>query len=362
MTITFPYMGTFTYTMNAILNEMGREDYIIPTEPSNKTKELGSQHAPEFICTPFKMLLGSLIETVEKGADEIVEPGFVGYCRFGLYFPVHKIILEDLGYDVTFISPDYDKPLDILKSIKELGNDLNYIQAIRALQVGWIKNRYIDYVDNALNSLRALEVTKGTTKKIAKEAYEIIIETRGMSNIRKLRKIIPKMFNDGVEINSDIKPLKVGLVGELYAVLEPAINLDIFKRLNELKVIAHTPITFSRWIDVGLKLNPFKRPHHKIARRKAKPYIRYRLGGETQESLGSAIMFKDEGWDGMIHLYPLTCMPEIITRSILPHISKKFNFPILSLVLDEHTGEAGLQSRLEAFIDLLDRKRKNVQK
>ena len=32
--------------------------------------------------------------------------------------------------------------------------------------------------------------------------------------------------------------------------------------------------------------------------------------------------------------------------------------PILSLVLDEHTGEAGLQTRLEAFVDLLDQKRK----
>ena len=69
-------------------------------------------------------------------------------------------------------------------------------------------------------------------------------------------------------------------------------------------------------------------------------------------------MFKEEGWDGVIHLYPFTCMPEIISRSILPQISKEYDMPVLSLVLDEHTGEAGLLTRLEAFVDLLERKRR----
>jgi len=59
----------------------------------------------------------------------------------------------------------------------------------------------------------------------------------------------------------------------------------------------------------------------------------------------------------MVHLYPFTCMPEIISRSILPQISKEYDMPVLSLVVDEQTGEAGFQTRLEAFIDLLYRKR-----
>ena len=50
-------------------------------------------------------------------------------------------------------------------------------------------------------------------------------------------------------------------------------------------------------------------------------------------------------------------MPEIISRSILPQVSREHDMPVLSLVLDEHTGEAGIQTRLEAFVDLLERKR-----
>ena len=103
-------------------------------------------------------------------------------------------------------------------------------------------------------------------------------------------------------------------------------------------------------------MNFFKKYHHQEAIKRAKPYLEHRLGGKAQESIGSAILYKEHGWDGMIHLYPFTCMPEIISRSILPQVSKEIDFPILSLVLDEHTGEAGLQTRLEAFVDMLKRR------
>ena len=358
MPVSFPHIGSFTYVMESIIKEMNRNDILLPSKPTNKTKLLGASHSPEFICTPFKMLLGSLIEVLDRGATELIEPGFVAFCRFGYYFPVHKLILEDLGFEFEFINMNYEKPIDILKAIKEYGNNLNYISAIRALQIGWVKNRFIDVVDKLLCRYRAIELTKGTTKHLADKMYRLIVETRGLKDIKRLGKNIPDIFAKEIEIDRSMNPLKVGLVGELYAVLEPAINLDVMRRLNELGVIVYSPISFTRWIDVGEKLNLFKKQHHKIAIKKAKPYVEFRLGGETQESIGSSIMFKEKNWDGVIHLYPLTCMPEIISRSILPQISKEYDIPIVSLVLDEHTGEAGLQTRLEAFVDLMQYKRR----
>jgi predicted nucleotide-binding protein (sugar kinase/HSP70/actin superfamily) len=50
-------------------------------------------------------------------------------------------------------------------------------------------------------------------------------------------------------------------------------------------------------------------------------------------------------------------MPEIVAQSILPRISRELSFPVLTLVFDEHTGKAGVLTRLEAFVDLLRRKR-----
>ena len=61
--------------------------------------------------------------------------------------------------------------------------------------------------------------------------------------------------------------------------------------------------------------------------------------------------------DGVIQLLPFTCMPEIVAQSITPAVSAAYQLPILTLVIDEHSAEAGMMTRLEAFVDLLQRKR-----
>ena len=357
MPLSFPYVGTFTYVFESIARGMKRDDIIVPDEPTYRTKQLGSQHSSEFVCTPFKMLLGSIIEVIEKGAYEIVATVFVDYCRLGYYSPLYKIILEDLGYDFDLINLDWFNKIEFFTSFKKLACNVNAVQAFQAFRVGWIKNRYIDQIDKTLYSYGAVEIEKGASYKVAHKLYRQVVETEGMKNVRMLPEIIRKTFDDEVEIDTEAKPLKVGVVGELYAVVEPAINLDIMRRLNDIGVITETPITFTRWIDLGQRMNPFKKWHYKACIKHAKPYVRYPLGGKTRESLGAVIEYKEKGWDGVIHLYPFTCMPEIISRSILPQVSREHDMPVLSLVLDEHTGEAGIQTRLEAFVDLLERKR-----
>ena len=59
---------------------------------------------------------------------------------------------------------------------------------------------------------------------------------------------------------------------------------------------------------------------------------------------------------------PFTCMPELVASTIVHRISNERNFPVLSLNFDEHVSEANLITRLEAFVDLLERKNKNTEK
>jgi len=55
-------------------------------------------------------------------------------------------------------------------------------------------------------------------------------------------------------------------------------------------------------------------------------------------------------------------MPENICRTILPRIEKEFDIPVLNLCLDEHASPTGMATRLEAFSDLLNaRRRKNAK-
>ncbi len=84
------------------------------------------------------------------------------------------------------------------------------------------------------------------------------------------------------------------------------------------------------------------------------------IGGHAVECIGEAVTASAVGFDGAIQILPMGCMPEIVSKSILPTISKEMNFPVMSLVVDDMTGEAGYVTRIEAFLDLLERRRQNV--
>ena len=66
------------------------------------------------------------------------------------------------------------------------------------------------------------------------------------------------------------------------------------------------------------------------------------------------------GLDGVIQILPFGCMPEIVAESIIPTISKDLDIPAMTLTVDELTGEAGYQTRLEAFVDLLSRRKEII--
>jgi predicted nucleotide-binding protein (sugar kinase/HSP70/actin superfamily) len=57
--------------------------------------------------------------------------------------------------------------------------------------------------------------------------------------------------------------------------------------------------------------------------------------------------------DGIIHVFPFTCMPEIVAQNIQVKVSKELDNPVLTQIISEQTGEAGYQTRLEAFLDVL---------
>ncbi len=76
---------------------------LFPPLPTDKTLTLGTMYAPEFACIPFKIMLGSYLEAIEKGAEVIISSGGHGPCRAGYYGILHQKIIEDLGYDTKVV-------------------------------------------------------------------------------------------------------------------------------------------------------------------------------------------------------------------------------------------------------------------
>ena len=81
------------------------------------------------------------------------------------------------------------------------------------------------------------------------------------------------------------------------------------------------------------------------------------IGGECIETIGDTVYAARNNVDGIIHIMPFSCMPEIVSQNILTKVSREEDIHVMTLVLDEQTGKAGYQTRIEAFIDLIKRKK-----
>jgi predicted nucleotide-binding protein (sugar kinase/HSP70/actin superfamily) len=87
--------------------------------------------------------------------------------------------------------------------------------------------------------------------------------------------------------------------------------------------------------------------------RQATPYLYDPCGGESVKSVGKSAFYARQGFDGIIHLMPLGCMPELVAETIIGRISSDYKIPVLTLSFDEHTSSGAIQTRLEAFVDLI---------
>ncbi|MBO8167581.1 MAG: 2-hydroxyglutaryl-CoA dehydratase [Thermoanaerobacteraceae bacterium] len=63
--------------------------------------------------------------------------------------------------------------------------------------------------------------------------------------------------------------------------------------------------------------------------------------------------------DGIIHVSAFGCGPDAMVDKLIELEAKKHNMPFMTLTIDEHTGEAGAVTRLEAFIDMVMFRREN---
>ena len=74
--ISFPHMANYHVPIEILLNFIFDECTILPPPPiTKKTLELGSAYSPDFVCVPFKYNLGNFIETLDNGANILVQAG-----------------------------------------------------------------------------------------------------------------------------------------------------------------------------------------------------------------------------------------------------------------------------------------------
>lgn len=361
MKITVPHLGNSYIAAKALFQDLGIE-FIMPEFNNKATLELGAKYSPEDICLPFKIMLGNLINGIEKGADTALITGSCGPCRYGEYCELFIKTLKNLNYDLDLIVLDYPKDIGREELLRRLGKISSSSKKTRSEKLKAVFNTYniinqIDNIEGKARYLAGYEVKPGECKRLLNQCRQ---EVTGCSNSADMLKILNHYKNKfkKIQIDKHKNPIKIAIIGEIYTILEPFANLYIEDKLMDYGVSVKKSITPSWWVKnamlVPLKLNSIK------IREASSEYLPWYIGGHARECIGEAVLAEKEGFDGVIQIFPLGCMPEIVAKAILPKISKDKNFPIMSLVVDEMTGEAGYTTRIEAFIDLLERRRENV--
>lgn len=361
MKITFPHMGN-TYIVAKTLFDELKTDYVIPPFNNKKALEIGTKYAPELACLPLKINIGNFMQAYEQGADSIFITGGCGPCRFGYYCEMHKEILSDIGCNMEVITFEWpDKGMrELLRRIKKVSGGLNLYKVAQALKEATIVSKQVDELEKLTFKIRPREIRKGSTDRIYKNFQRNVLKLKGAGEIKKM---ICETRNElfKIDIDSRFEPMKVGIVGEIYSTIDSFTNLTIEAKLGNMGIEVDRAVTVSGWIIEHILKNAVGLPQDLRYAEEADPYLGAMIGGHAQETIGNAIIYAKNGYDGVIQVYPLTCMPEIVAESILPAVERDFDIPVLTLVMDELTGEAGYLTRIEAFLDLLDRRRERKQ-
>lgn len=354
MRITFPYLGPTT-AYKKVAEFLGHE-VVSPPTPSQRTIDLGVKHSPEFACFPFKLIMGSYLEAIELGADTIITSGGCGPCRAGFYGEIHKRILKSMGYDIRFIV--FDSAFQDFKAFQEkvrlVRNHTPIFRMLRDLMLCWRMIKTLDDFEKEIKIKRAYEIVPGRLSWVFSEIRMLFDKVYTREAFHEAC-CTARQRIDSVPLRMvpEEERIRIGVVGEILIAMEPTANLEVEQQLSALGAEVENVHYVSDWLRHNARPKWLGKSHAQRLIDLGARYTDHAIGGHHQENMGSMVDFKRRGFDGVVHLMPFGCLPELVTQSAVARLSADLCMPILTLSIDEQTGQANNGTRLEAFVDLV---------
>lgn len=352
--VTYPHLGTLYITSEHFFRALGLEP-VTPPFPSRRTLDLGVKHCPEMTCAPCKILFGNYYEGLALGADHLILFGGPDTCRLGYSARPQAERLHDAGFRFSPHTLNLRGIVaDILRVARGLADPspLELVEGARTLVASL---SLVDEIELESLRLRPRERERGTATRLRADALVAARACEGRGELQARHETILAPMRTAPRDNGR-RVFRVALLGDAYSIAEPFFNMNLEQKLGYLGVEVDRWL----WLSKSLRLPALERVRHRsetLAREEeASRYLARDIGGFALPSVKEAVTFVREGIDGLIHLAPFNCSPEIVAISVLPRLARDHDVPLLALSFDEHSGEAGLNTRLEAFVDLLERR------
>ena len=272
--------------------EIGAE-LIVSPDTNREILDNGVKHCIDDACLPIKIYHGHVSWLCGK-CDFLLMPRFMSLEKRKSICPMFCGLIEMVSGSVTGLPQLIDLPIYTLKE-KAL-----YKWAAKA------------------GSLI------GANKSSVDMAYE-----KAMS-----RQI---SYKDG--FNDDGYDLKIALIGHTYNVHDTFINMNLKQKLNELGIGVMTA-EYADDMDINNEINKlYKQPFWYFAR----------------QYYGAAVhLCKKKKVHGIVYISAFACGIDSVVIELISNAVG--DFPMMVLKIDEHTGEAGFDTRIEAFADMLKRR------
>ncbi|MEJ2745039.1 MAG: acyl-CoA dehydratase activase-related protein, partial [bacterium] len=212
-TLYVPMMAPHARGFSAAMRSCGIHSEPLP-ESDDRTIEIGRQFASGRECLPFIATTGDMLKKLfEPGFDHnkaaFFMPTALGPCRFGQYAQMHRMILDDLGFnDVPIVSPDSSDSYS--SQFGAVGGNFRR-QAWRGLLA-------IDFLEKLARERRPYESVPGETDRAFEESLKLVEKglERGGDHVFAALETARDLFKEvRIDRGKVGKPV-IGVVGEIY--------------------------------------------------------------------------------------------------------------------------------------------------
>lgn len=336
------YDPAFRFFAERVLNA----EYISLPPATRRTVEIGDANSSDFVCSPFKRMIGDYAEALDRGADVLVQ--FTGFCRLTYYGELQEMILHDMGYKdftmLNFSSVAGKSLAEYVKFCKRVVNpDLSVPAGVAGIVGCYKMAEHLDefmayYLANA-----AFEVRRGSFERVRKAFVRAMNMAENAADVDAgFKKHMAAL--KALELDRPVHPVRVGLIGDYYTAADTEGNMDVAQKLIDMGVSVALDMTIS---DRNLHYD------EPALRAQISEYVKYDMGPTSSFNIAAAKRYAEEGFDGVVHMKAAGCTPEIDVMPVLQRLSRDYKMPVLFLTFDSQTSDTGLMTRLEAFYDMI---------
>ena len=291
---------------------------VINSGPTTKEiLDLGVKSAISEVCFPVKVFYGHVMSLKDR-VDYLFIPRMVCVEKGAYFCPKFLGLPDMIKSSLSPLPPLIEPTIDIRKPVTNFKNSF--------LEVG--------------------KLITNNSKKIYQSFYE------AQRNLKlylqsKENELDPEIINqqywNKLPQNNLKNSLNIALLGHSYLVYDTFINLNLISKLKKVKINVSTAEMVKKK-DVERQLKKLHKP------------IFWTL---SKKVVGSAFYFLEKKIDGIIHLTSFECGEDSMIGELIRQESHKYpSVAYTEFVFDEHTGEAGIDTRTEAFLDMIIRRKR----